>query len=427
MTQRSLTVDLIEGRRHASGSLTLTGELESDRVRLAHLIGELRDMRGQLADDPYLHYARDVRSSERRLSATLPAVGEATAAIRSMARHGDLVGIYAAGAMHSGFANSFGQRNWDTSENFNLDWSFFHDTDKAVKGTYAGTAWDLGELAQKAEASAEQMQVLRQTPRRVPPGRYRVFLTPAALWELLGVLGWGGFGLRAHRTKTTPLLKMVEAGARLHRGVSLRENTAEGVAPGFHDAGFIRPPEVQLIEAAPTASACVAALGARVRRRDQRRVGERIAVVDRHGRREPAARPRARRARHRHLRRQPLVSELLRPHGLPHDRHDALRHLLGRGRRHPVPARVMRFDETVYRLLGENLIALTAEREFILDPGSYFHRSTDSARLPGALVDDFTLTLAASPGGLRARSGRGAPRERATRRGALPARPRSEM
>jgi len=27
--------------------------------------------------------------------------------------------------MHSGFANSFGQRNWDSSENFNLDWSFF--------------------------------------------------------------------------------------------------------------------------------------------------------------------------------------------------------------------------------------------------------------------------------------------------------------
>jgi hypothetical protein len=34
-----------------------------------------------------------------------------------------------------------------------------------------------------------------------------------------------------------------------------------------------------------------------------------------------------------------------------------------------------------------------AEREFILDPGTYFQRSTDSARLPGALIDDFTLTL----------------------------------
>jgi hypothetical protein len=47
------------------------------------------------------------------------------------------------------------------------------------------------------------------------------------------------------------------------------------------------------------------------------------------------------------------------------------------------PVEVMRFDETIYRLLGDNLVGLTAEREMILDPGSYFQRSTDSARLPG--------------------------------------------
>jgi predicted Zn-dependent protease len=394
VTQRSLTVDLIEGRRHASGSLTLTGELESDRARLAHLIGELRDMRGQLADDPYLHYARDVRSSERRLSATLPAVGEATAAIRSMARHGDLVGIYAAGAIHSGFANSFGQRNWDTSENFNLDWSFFHDTDKAVKGTYAGTAWDLNELAQKAEASAEQMQVLRQTPRRVPPGRYRVYLTPAALWELLSVLGWGGFGIRAHRTKTTPLLKMVEAGARLHPGVSLRENTAEGITPGFQDAGFIRPPEVQLIEGGAYRE-CL--------------VSPRSAL-------EYGVETNGASASESPLSIDMAAGNLPRDHVLAalgtgiyvgnlwylnfSDRTACRTTGMTRfgtfwveGGVIQSPLEVMRFDETVYRMLGENLIALTAEREFILDPGSYFHRSTDSARLPGALVDDFTLTL----------------------------------
>ena len=54
---------------------------------------------------------------------------------------------------------------------------------------------------------------------------------------------------------------------------------------------------------------------------------------------------------------------------------------------------VMRFDETIYRMLGENLIGLTAERELVLDPGTYGARSTTSARLPGALVEDFTFTL----------------------------------
>ena len=53
----------------------------------------------------------------------------------------------------------------------------------------------------------------------------------------------------------------------------------------------------------------------------------------------------------------------------------------------------MRFDETVYHALGSNLIGLTAERDFLPSSGTYGSRSTDSMRLPGALIEDFTFTL----------------------------------
>jgi predicted Zn-dependent protease len=57
------------------------------------------------------------------------------------------------------------------------------------------------------------------------------------------------------------------------------------------------------------------------------------------------------------------------------------------------PLNVMRFDETLYNMLGEKLIALTAERAFIMATDTYEIRSTDSMRLPGALIDGFTFTL----------------------------------
>ena len=57
------------------------------------------------------------------------------------------------------------------------------------------------------------------------------------------------------------------------------------------------------------------------------------------------------------------------------------------------PVAPLRYDETLYRMLGEKLVGLTAERELLLDEGTYGGRSTRSARLPGALVDDFTFTL----------------------------------
>ena len=57
------------------------------------------------------------------------------------------------------------------------------------------------------------------------------------------------------------------------------------------------------------------------------------------------------------------------------------------------PLQVMRFDETAYRILGENLVGLTAESEMILSSESYGGRSTASANLPGIFVKDFAFTL----------------------------------
>jgi hypothetical protein len=53
----------------------------------------------------------------------------------------------------------------------------------------------------------------------------------------------------------------------------------------------------------------------------------------------------------------------------------------------------MRFDETAYRVLGENLIDLTHEKELFPSSGTYESRSTNSVRVPGALVEDFAFTL----------------------------------
>jgi predicted Zn-dependent protease len=57
------------------------------------------------------------------------------------------------------------------------------------------------------------------------------------------------------------------------------------------------------------------------------------------------------------------------------------------------PVEVMRFDDTVYRMLGSNLEALTAERELILDSDTYGGRNLASVSLPGALLSAMQFTL----------------------------------
>ena len=394
VVQRYLTVDLIEGRRHGAGSLGLVGDLPSDISRLRELFATLREVRECVPEDPFLAYATDVRSSERVHSGRLPERGQVMARINEEGRGRDLVGIYAAGQIYRGFANSFGQRNWYGNESYNLDWSFFHSGDRAVKASYAGFEWSDTELAVRMNSAVEQLAALGRPSRTIAPGRYRVYLAPAAVFELMGILAWGGFGLRAHRNKTTPFVRMIEGGARLAPSIQITENTRDGFAPDFEEAGFIRPGRVSLMRDGAY---------------DQCLVSPRSALeygAETNGA-SPAEMPLSVEVGAGEIPRDKVLDELgsgiyvgnlwylnfsdrtaCRTTGMTRFgtfwvENGAIQ----------APLDVMRFDETIYRMLGENLIGLTAERETILDPGTYSERSTDSARLPGALVDDFTFTL----------------------------------
>lgn len=63
------------------------------------------------------------------------------------------------------------------------------------------------------------------------------------------------------------------------------------------------------------------------------------------------------------------------------------------GGRIVAPVAPMRFDESVYRLLGDGLVDFTRERELLPDASTYGERQTSSSRLPGALVSALRFTL----------------------------------
>ena len=214
--QRHMALDLVRGQRHAEGGITLSGEPGVDRTRRASLIEVLRGMLPGLPEDPHLLYSTEIHSSERHGENLLPPGPEAVRTVLRRGKGRDLVGIYSAGGIYAGFANSLGQRNWYSTYSFNVDWSLYHQQDKAVKEAYAGFAWDDAAFDLKMNAAKQQLGVLGRAPRTIAPGKYRVFLSPVAMCDILGTLSWGGFGLKDHRTKQTTLLKMSEDGACLH-------------------------------------------------------------------------------------------------------------------------------------------------------------------------------------------------------------------
>ena len=392
--QRALSVDLIEGQRHAAGNAALSGDLSQDSEVATRLLEGLREQLPFLPEDPHLLYATEVQSSTAAGRNELPERAEAVDAVLRAGRGRDLVGLYAAGGIYVGFANSFGQRNWFASHNFNCDWSFYRQGDKAVKTAYAGLRWETDAFERQVDEAAAQLEALGRPPRTIPPGNHRVYLAPAAVADILDMLAWGGFGLKAHRTKKTTLLKMAQSSQRLHPEVTLRENTREGVAPNFDAAGFIKPGEVTLIAAGGLADCLVSPRSAKEYGVPTNGAGsgEAPESVDMAAGGVPV---------------QQVLAQLDTGVYVNNvwylnysDRVSA--RITGMTRfatfwvengAIQAPLNVMRFDESIYRMFGDNLLGLTDERAFFLDGSTYRRRSTGSSRVPGALVRDFAFTL----------------------------------
>ena len=392
VSQRSLCLDLIEGKRHAGACVELAGDKEQDIKQLDETLVKLRQQRAFLPEDPYLSFATDINNTVYHHDIEAINSHQAIEQILQAGIGLDLVGIFANGSQYVGFANSMGQRNWHSSANFNFDWSCYLAKDKAVKSNYAGFDWQPETLAARIEHCKHQLAVLAKPAKIIEPGSYRAYLAPSAVSEIMGMMSWGGFGLKSHRTKSTPLIQMLEQERTLASTFSLREYHGRGLAPAFTGNGFIKPDHVQLIESGRYKDCLVS----------PRSAMEYDSVINA-GSEYPCALDMA-------AGDLPMTN-ILRELGtglyinnlwyLNFSDRNACQ-LTGMTRfacfwvengEIQAPIDVMRFDDSVYGLFGTNLLGLTAERDFILDASSYGQRSNSSMELPGALVKAMCFTL----------------------------------
>jgi predicted Zn-dependent protease len=170
------------------------------------------------------------------------------------------------------------------------------------------------------------------------------------------------------------------------------ENTAEGMAPGFQGEGFVKPARVTLIEAGRLRDALVSP-----------RSAKEYGLMPNAGREGPEALELDAGGLHSNRVHEALDTGLYisnlwylnfsdRPAGRITGMTRFATFWVEHGRV-VAPVTPMRFDDSIYRMLGENLVELTRERELLPDVSSYGERSTSSSHLPGALLSSLKFTL----------------------------------
>ncbi|MDJ0508621.1 MAG: metallopeptidase TldD-related protein [Crocosphaera sp.] len=389
----TIKLTLIANDKTTFASFPFTGDVETDQILGQENLDYLRTEIPQLPEDPHLVlpnnngttrevYPGDLLSPEQAVNKVLAPVSDL-----------DMTGLYTAGSVIRGNANSTGQFHWFATESFIVDYSLITPSEKAVKGIFSGQKWHQNKYLEQIKSDKSQFIALEKLSKTLTTGGYRTYFAPAATADLISMLSRGALGESSLRRGGSALLKL-QQGQTLSPQFSLQENFSQGAVPRFNEFGKIAPEILPIIEQGKLVNTLI----------NSRTASEYNLTDNGANNYETLRSPEVLSGT---LAKEDILSAL--DTGLYVSNLHYLNWSDQTGGRITgmtryacfwvengeiiAPIENLRFDESLYRFWGDNLIAFTNFREFIPKTNSYRQRSLGGILSPGMLVDDFQFTL----------------------------------
>ncbi|MEH1782057.1 MAG: TldD/PmbA family protein [Nostoc sp.] len=389
-----IELTLMKEQRNSVRQFPFTGNWEVDWQLAYTAFQELRDELILLPIDPYLVLPSGNNTSREINSGNLLVAEAVVQTVLELVAELDFTGIYAGGVVIKAYGDSSGQKHWFATDSFTLDYSLFSTSGQAVKGTFAGSDWDKSAYVAKISEAKKQLELLARPVKELPRGQYKTYFAPAAVSDLLLMLSWGSVSEADIQQGNSSLAALWRKEKQLSTAFNLKENFQRGLVPRFNELGEIAAPELSVIEKGYLVNTLV----------NSRTAKEYQKIANGANGSETLRAPEVSPGN--------LVFEQILP-SLDTGLYVSNLHYLNWSDRHTgritgmtryacfwvengeiiAPIENLRFDESLYRFWGENLVDLTTFQEFIPEVGTYESRQLGGSLVPGMLVEDFTYTL----------------------------------
>jgi predicted Zn-dependent protease len=372
----------------------LTGDLDVDRQMAVDALAQLKKEVPMLPIDPYLVLPQGQATSREIHEGQLLEIDQVELTLLPRVLDLDFAGIYAAGQMIRGYADSAGQKHWFSADSYSLDYSVFTPEGQAVKGTLAGNHWKPSTYDRKIQESRIQLARLARPTKTLSRGQYRTYFEPAAVAEMAYMLSWEGVSEACFQQGSSCLAPLRRGEKQLSDKFHLLENFSHGLVPRFNECGEIAPNQLPIITSGSLNNLLISSKTAQEYKLQPNAANEQetlrapeigtgdLSIEDVFPTLDTGL----------------YVSNL---HYLNWSDQPTGR-ITGMTRyacfwvedgEIVAPIENLRFDDSLYRFWGENLVAFTEHQEFIPDVASYGTRALGGVWAPGMLIDDFSYTL----------------------------------
>ncbi|BBA33842.1 uncharacterized protein sS8_1888 [Methylocaldum marinum] len=400
--QRNLALTFQWAGRQVTFTFDLGGHVDRDRALLFSCLERARQEARTLPEDPFAVPLQNHGTSAHEHSGSEPDAADAVGAIARVTQGTDFTGLLASGPQVRAVRNSAGLNHWFSTASLWVDYSLFTTNtsgdNKAVKDRFWGPVWNEERFQTLLNADKDRLAFLKRPSRAIAPGEYRVYFAPAAVADLVAMFSWGALSYRAYRDGNCALKRLIQGEATLSELFTLKENFGLALTPRFNSLGELPPVELMLIEKGQLKNLLVSSRSAK-----------------QYGVPSNAADPTGWFGEH-------LRAPELMPGNLPETE---VLNRLGTGlyvsnlhylnwsdvqaarvtgmTRYAcfwvengeiaAPIDDLRFDDSLYRVFGSALEALTRESPVHPDIDTYHSRALGGSKIPGALVGAFRFTL----------------------------------
>lgn len=392
--QTELTIKLWKGKKSHTTQLGLSGNFAKDDELVSEALSSARAILPLLPDDPYQAIPDGSSVSEASYKGSLLDSKDIPSRILEPAKGLDFTGLYSQGYLCRAAANSSGARHWFETETFLLDYSAWLPNGRAVKSSFAGREWQDSLYKEKLDSTKKALLKLDAEEIVLQPGNYRAFISADALAEITAFFSWYGLGEKGLRQGESAFIALQENRELLSSKFSLTQDFSLGVQPRFNENGELSPEQLALISSGKLENTIVSSRTAKQYniKANGATEGEDVRSI------AIAAGNLAEADALSALGTGVYVSNF---HYLNWSDVQAAR-VTGMTRfscmwvengRIVGPIKDMRWDESLYNMLGSKLLDLTKERHLVVESLTYERREVGGSLLPGILVDGLSFTL----------------------------------
>lgn len=380
-------------QRTNSAAITLTGDAQRDIATAKARVVRLREECKTLPLDPYAQIPEHSHQSSSETQGKPLAREIAVEKILKELRGLDFTGLYSAGDIIRGMADSRGQLHWFRTSNFLVDYSIYGQEERSYKGYFSDSSWSDEKFSQEMGSAREKLVALENPVREVPRGAYRTYLAPGAVADLVGMIADGPSEM-AIRQGDSAFRFLRDGKKKFSPLFHLKDDFTTGYAPRFNEQGELAPEYFSVIEAGELKQTLISARTAKefgLKANGASRSESLRAPVMGTGTLAEADAAKA-------LDTGLYISNL---HYLNFSDQQGGR-ITGMTRfacfwveagKLKGPIKNLRWDDEIFRLFGSELEAVTKESQIFPDPSSYEFRSVGAIATPGVLLRSMQFTL----------------------------------